>query len=81
MCLIIWFAQDARRESRGMTGQKSDPAALFRLYVDYRRYQEATKLLIEYIETYASAVSYLLLWHYVFLPLVTHDSTSQYHVC
>lgn len=40
----------------GMTGQESDAATLFRLYVDYGRYTEATNLLLEYIETFSSLV-------------------------
>ncbi|XP_058086565.1 nuclear pore complex protein NUP160 isoform X2 [Magnolia sinica] len=40
--------------SWGMTGQEPDAAALFRLYVDYGRYTEATNLLLEYIESFAS---------------------------
>ncbi|XP_021721051.1 nuclear pore complex protein NUP160-like isoform X2 [Chenopodium quinoa] len=54
--LPLWLVnmfKGARRESRGMTGQESNPATLFRLYVDYGRYPEATELLIEYIEAYA----------------------------
>ena len=39
-----------------MTGQESNPALLFRLYVDYGRFTEATNLLLEYIESYASMV-------------------------
>lgn len=41
-----------------MTGQESNPALLFRLYVDYGRYTEATNLLLEYIESYVSMVIY-----------------------
>lgn len=39
-----------------MTGDDVNPASLFRLYVDYGRYAEATNLLLEYIESYASMV-------------------------
>jgi len=63
-CVLMFVftvpVQGARRERRDMSGQESDPAALFRLYVDYGRYPEATELLLEYIEAYASVVSYLL---------------------
>ncbi|KNA07445.1 hypothetical protein SOVF_171860 isoform B [Spinacia oleracea] len=55
--LPLWLVnlfKGARRESRGMTGQESNPATLFRLYVDYGRYPEATELLVEYVEAYAS---------------------------
>lgn len=54
--LPLWLANyftDARKEHGGMSGQESDPATLFRLYVDYGRYPEATELLFEYIEAYA----------------------------
>lgn len=43
--------------SWGMTGRESDPATLFRLYVDYGRHAEATNLLLEYLESFASLVS------------------------
>ena len=42
-----------------MTGQESNPALLFRIYVDYGRYTEATNLLLEYIESFASMVNFL----------------------
>lgn len=51
---LVHMFKGARREGCGMTGQESDPAALFRLYVDYGRYSEATELLVECIEAYAS---------------------------
>lgn len=44
-----------------MTGNESNPASLFRLYVDYGRLAEATNLLIEYIESLASVSSLFLL--------------------
>lgn len=44
-------------KSWGMTGQESDAAALFRLYVNYGRHTEATNLLLEYLESHASLVS------------------------
>lgn len=40
-----------------MTGQESDPASLFRLYVDYGRLAEATNLLLEYLDSLATLVS------------------------
>lgn len=42
-----------------MTGHEADPATLFRLYVDYNRHAEATNLLLEYLESFASLVIYL----------------------
>ncbi|THG12740.1 hypothetical protein TEA_026867 [Camellia sinensis var. sinensis] len=38
----------------GMTGNEANPAFLFQLYVDYGRYAEATNLLLEYFESFAS---------------------------
>lgn len=53
---ILW--QDRRRaKSWGMTGEESNPASLFRLYVDYGRYTEATHLLLECMESFASLVN------------------------
>ncbi|KAA8545345.1 hypothetical protein F0562_020129 [Nyssa sinensis] len=47
--------KSVRRESTwGMTGDESNSASLFRLYVDYGRYVEATNLLLEYIESFSS---------------------------
>lgn len=40
-----------------MAGQVSNPASLFQLYVDYGRFTEATNLLLEYTESFASVVS------------------------
>ncbi|KAE8022771.1 hypothetical protein FH972_008545 [Carpinus fangiana] len=57
--LPLWLVQmfkDGRRERMwGMTGKESNPASLFQLYVDYGRYTEATNLLLDYIESFASA--------------------------
>lgn len=44
-----------------MTGQESNAATLFQLFVDHGRYTEATTLLLEYIESFASMVSCSLL--------------------
>lgn len=43
--------------SWGMTGLEPDPATLFRLYVDYSRYAEATNLFLEYMESFTSLVT------------------------
>uniref|UniRef100_A0A5B7BIU5 Uncharacterized protein n=1 Tax=Davidia involucrata TaxID=16924 RepID=A0A5B7BIU5_DAVIN len=52
---LVHMFKSVRRESTwGMTGDESNPASLFRLYVDYGRYAEATNLLLEYIESFAS---------------------------
>lgn len=42
-----------------MTGVEPDPATLFRLYVDYGRYTEATNLFLEYMESFTSLVTIL----------------------
>ena len=41
-----------------MTGDEVNLASLFRLYVDYGRYPEATNFLLEYIESCASMVNF-----------------------
>lgn len=40
-----------------MTGQESNPASLFQLYVDHGRFTEATNMLLEYIDSLKSVVS------------------------
>ncbi|CAN6466089.1 unnamed protein product [Victoria cruziana] len=53
--LIHMFKDEKKVTSWGMTGSESDPATLFRLFVDYGRYKEAANLLVEYLESFASA--------------------------
>jgi hypothetical protein len=45
-----------------MSCKEADPAALFRLYINYGRYAEATNLLVEYLESLASSVNGLINW-------------------
>lgn len=56
--LPLWLVQmfkGVRRDgNQGMTGDEANPASLLRLYVDYGRLPEATNLLLEFIESYAS---------------------------
>ncbi|XP_077233386.1 SUPPRESSOR OF AUXIN RESISTANCE1 isoform X2 [Tasmannia lanceolata] len=52
--LVHMFKGGRRVTSWGMSGHEPEPATLFRLYVDYGRYTEATNLLLEYIESFAS---------------------------
>lgn len=52
--LVKLFKDGRREKTLGMTGQESNPALLFQLYVDYGRYREATNLLLEYIGSFAS---------------------------
>ncbi|KAM0939366.1 hypothetical protein DsansV1_C21g0169861 [Dioscorea sansibarensis] len=52
--LVHMFKDSQRVTSWGMTGQESDPASLFRLYVDYGRLAEATNLLLEYLDSLAT---------------------------
>ncbi|KAK9922519.1 hypothetical protein M0R45_030981 [Rubus argutus] len=52
--LVKLFKDGRRGKTLGMTGQESNPALLFQLYVDYGRYREATNLLLEYIGSFAS---------------------------
>ncbi|XP_021903433.1 nuclear pore complex protein NUP160-like [Carica papaya] len=52
--LVDMFKGGQKVRTFGMTGQESSPASLFQLYVDFHRYSEATNLLLEYMETFAS---------------------------
>ncbi|KAL5789070.1 hypothetical protein ACOSQ2_003958 [Xanthoceras sorbifolium] len=52
--LVHKFKDGQRERTWGMTGQESSPASLFRLYVEYGRYTEATNLLLECIDSFAS---------------------------
>ncbi|MCD9560935.1 hypothetical protein HAX54_019798 [Datura stramonium] len=56
--LPLWLVQMFKgvpaKSGGGMAGSESNPASLFRLYIDYGRYTEATNLLLEYIESFAS---------------------------
>ncbi|KAL1554859.1 nuclear pore complex protein NUP160-like isoform X1 [Salvia divinorum] len=52
--LVRHFKGDRSESGFGMTGNESNPASLFRLYVDHGRHTEATNLLIEYMENLAS---------------------------
>ncbi|ONK68142.1 uncharacterized protein A4U43_C05F7880 [Asparagus officinalis] len=52
--LVHMFKGARASTSWGMTGHEADPATLFRLYVDYNRHAEATNLLLEYLESFAS---------------------------
>ncbi|CAI9101446.1 OLC1v1038776C1 [Oldenlandia corymbosa var. corymbosa] len=52
---LVQFFKVTRQESGfGMSGSESNPASLFRLYVDHGRYVEATNLLLEYIESFSA---------------------------
>jgi len=56
---FLCLGQDGQKEKAlGMAGQEASPASLFQLYVDYGRLTEATNLLLEYMESFASSVSY-----------------------
>ncbi|XWS20630.1 hypothetical protein CRYUN_Cryun31cG0119100 [Craigia yunnanensis] len=52
--LVKMFKESQRERSWGMTDPEPSPASLFRLYVDYGRYAEATNLFLEYVEAFAS---------------------------
>ncbi|XP_008457194.1 nuclear pore complex protein NUP160 isoform X3 [Cucumis melo] len=52
--LVLMFKDGRRPKTWGMTGEESNPASLFRLYVEYGRYTEATHLLLECMESFAS---------------------------
>ncbi|CAD6251915.1 unnamed protein product [Miscanthus lutarioriparius] len=59
--LPLWLVQmfktnkAGNKISWGMSGKEADPAALFRLYINYGRHAEATNLLVEYLESFASS--------------------------
>lgn len=58
---FLFVRQDGKKEKAlGMGGQEASPASLFQLYVDYGRLTEATNLLLEYMESFASSVSYTI---------------------
>lgn len=58
---FLFVRQDGKKEKAlGMGGQEASPASLFQLYVDYGRLTEATNLLLEYMESFASSVSYMI---------------------
>ncbi|KAL6888651.1 hypothetical protein ACP4OV_009677 [Aristida adscensionis] len=59
--LPLWLVQmfktntaGNRTISWGMSGGEADPAALFRLYINYGRHAEAANLLVEYLESFAA---------------------------
>ncbi|KAH1216805.1 Nuclear pore complex protein NUP160 [Glycine max] len=52
--LVQLFKEGQKERSWGMTGRESNPASLFQLYVSYDRYAEATYLLLECIDSFAS---------------------------
>ncbi|KAF3614407.1 hypothetical protein FXO38_35698 [Capsicum annuum] len=52
--LVQMFKDVPAKSGGGMAGSESNPASLFRLYIDFGRYTEATNLLLEYIESFAS---------------------------
>ncbi|KAK4801422.1 hypothetical protein SAY86_021909 [Trapa natans] len=52
--LVHMFKCGGTQRRWGMTGQESNPASLFQLYVDHGRFTDATNLLLEYIDSYKS---------------------------
>ncbi|PKI74950.1 hypothetical protein CRG98_004722 [Punica granatum] len=52
--LVQMFKSGGSERRWGMTGQESNPASLFQLYVDHGRFTEATNLLLEYIDSFKS---------------------------
>ncbi|XP_024008157.1 nuclear pore complex protein NUP160 [Eutrema salsugineum] len=53
--LVEMFKDGQKEKALGMGGQEASPASLFQLYVDYGRLTEATNLLLEYMESFASS--------------------------
>ncbi|KAK4272851.1 hypothetical protein QN277_021350 [Acacia crassicarpa] len=52
--LVQFFKEGQREKTWGMAGRESNPASLFQLYVNYGRFTEATNLLLEFMESFAS---------------------------
>ncbi|CAJ1968564.1 unnamed protein product [Sphenostylis stenocarpa] len=52
--LVQLFKEGQKERLWGMTGRESNPASLFQLYVTYDRYAEATYLLLECMDSFAS---------------------------
>ncbi|XP_020203825.1 nuclear pore complex protein NUP160 isoform X1 [Cajanus cajan] len=52
--LVQLFKEGQKERLWGMTGKESNPASLFQLFVTYDRYAEATSLLLECIDSFAS---------------------------
>ncbi|KAL0753645.1 hypothetical protein Bca101_091313 [Brassica carinata] len=53
---LLCVQQDRQKEKGlGMIRQEASPASLFQLFVDYGRLTEATNLLLEYMEAFASS--------------------------
>jgi len=58
---LLCVQQDRQKEKGlGMIRQEASPASLFQLFVDYGRLTEATNLLLEYMEAFASSVSFII---------------------
>ncbi|XP_023645299.1 nuclear pore complex protein NUP160 isoform X3 [Capsella rubella] len=53
--LVQMFKDGQKEKCLGMAGKEASPASLFQLYVDYGRLTEATNLLLEYMESFASS--------------------------
>ncbi|KAL1222173.1 Nuclear pore complex protein [Cardamine amara subsp. amara] len=53
--LVQMFKDGQKEKALGMGGQEASPASLFQLYVDYGRLTEATNLLLEYLDSFASS--------------------------
>ncbi|KAK7355535.1 hypothetical protein VNO80_14793 [Phaseolus coccineus] len=52
--LVQLFKEGQKERLWGMTGRESNPASLFQLYVTYDRYADATYLLLECLDSFAS---------------------------
>ncbi|KAL2992532.1 hypothetical protein AAZX31_10G052400 [Glycine max] len=52
--LVQLFKEGQKERLWGMAGRESNPASLFQLYVSYDRYAEATYLLLDCIDSFAS---------------------------
>lgn len=61
-----------------MAGHESNPASLFQLFVDYGRYTEATHLLLEYIESFASVVI-CIVWFFLKIVYLSDKFVTVYY--
>lgn len=53
----------------GMAGYSADPASLLRIYLDFDRVAEATTLLLEFLQAWATSVSFTPMTGYEHLQL------------
>ncbi|KAG4996199.1 hypothetical protein JHK82_027013 [Glycine max] len=70
--LVQLFKEGQKERLWGMAGRESNPASLFQLYVSYDRYAEATYLLLDCIDSFASML---------FFPLLSYERPRVPSAC